>query len=185
MKYVNITNRRGDGGYTDLCLGGRVVKTDSRMDTVGDIDEFNSVLGLCHPYLLMKPQVLNFEKYIMIIQHDLTSIMGEVATADENKDRYIEKFGGISEKNIQTLDFILSHCGEYLDDKGKSQDGWSVYGKKGEASARFHHATTVCRRCERKILDLQFSGYEIREELIRYFNRLSKVLYIIAIVYEK
>ena len=185
MKYVNITNRRGDDGYTDLCLGGRVIKTDSRIDTVGDIDEFNALLGLCHPYLLMKPQVLNFEKYIKLIQKDLTSIMGEVTTDDINKERYIEKFGGITDKHIEVLDFILSHCGEYLDDKGKSQNGWSLYGEKGEASARFHYATTVCRRCERKILDLKFSGFEIREELIRYFNRLSKVLYIIAIVYEK
>ena len=179
MKYKNITKGRGDAGYTDLCLGGKVSKDDARIYTVGDIDEFHATLGLCHSILKESDK-----KTFLNIQNCLTTLMGEIPCLDENKESYIEKFGGITKKDVQFLDDLKNEIATELDDRNNGQSTWSLYGEKGEASARLDYSGTVCRRCERQVVFLKNLGYDIRDELIVYLNRLSKVLYLFARIYE-
>ena len=179
MKYKNITKGRGDTGYTDLCLGGSVMKDDRRIEAVGDIDEFHATLGLCQSVLRQSDA-----HTILKIQKCLTNLMGEIPCADNNKELYIKRFGGINKDDITFLDSYKDVLAEELDNKHGGQSTWSLYGEKGEASAKLDYSGTVCRRCERRIVHLQNFQYSIRNEIIVYLNRLSKVLYLLARNYE-
>jgi ATP:cob(I)alamin adenosyltransferase len=177
MKYKNITAKKGDSGFTDLCLGGRVSKTDSRIQVVGEIDLFHATMGLCHEFIRGSAIYEDF----VSIQKDLTLLMGEICCDDFEK--YYEKFGGITGEHVNKLDSILMLIAEELDSRGTKQSGWSYYGEKGPASARLDYAGTVCRKCEISILSLQ-GDYNIRSEICSYMNRLSKVLYLYARKFE-
>lgn len=176
MKYENITKGKGDDGKTDLCLGGRVFKNDLRIEAVGDIDEFNASLGLCRSHLKDE----SFRGYLDAIQNTLTCIMGELSTSHENREKYLNKFNGLHKKDLARLDFMLESVAIALDQSDRDQNSWVVYGSKGEASARLDFAGTVCRRCERRIVGLTVEDIPVRAVILQYFNRLSKVLYLMA-----
>jgi ATP:cob(I)alamin adenosyltransferase len=176
MKYKNITKKKGDGGTTDLCLGGRVPKTDIRIKTVGKLDTFHATMGLCHQYI----KGSNIYKDFVTIQRDLVLLMGEIASDDFEK--YFEKFGGLDESHLENLDRILEETAEELDNCRSQQKGWSYYGEKGSASAALDYAGTVCRECELALWDLKtdLRHFKLRSCVFSYMNRLSKVLYLYA-----
>jgi len=178
MKYKNITQKKGDTGFTDLCLGGRVSKIDPRIDVVGEIDEFHATLGLCRNDL----DGITCS-HLNKIQLHLTLLMGEISTADENKQKYRETFDFVSNSHLKYIDDLLNYYAGILDDLNRDQRGWAYYGHRGIPAAKVDHAGTVCRRCERRVVALS-DQFEIREEILAYLNRLSKVLYLIARFFE-
>jgi cob(I)alamin adenosyltransferase len=172
MKYKSMLRGKGDDGFTDLWKGGKVRKTDIRMDVVGDFDEFHATLGLCHPYLESNVEGFHVSKQQMLdIQGHLMSIMSEICS--EPNDAQLTEF------NLQYLETLANSIADHLDNETGGQTGWSLYGENGEASARFEYAATVCRRCERKLIQLD-GIYTISTLSIAYMNRLSKVLFFIA-----
>jgi cob(I)alamin adenosyltransferase len=178
MKYKNITKKRGDFGETDLCIGGRVSKTDIRIKTVGKIDTFHATLGLCHEYIIDE----EYRENLLSIQKDLTLLMGELCSDDTQM--YFEKFGGIGDSQLGYVDQLLETTAHTLDTFNVGKRGWSYYGQGGPLAARLDFSGTICRECELQILDLQTNGYEIRQEILSYMNRLSKVLYLLARLFE-
>src|SRR4051794_39683453 len=83
---MSIATKTGDEGETSLMYGRRVPKTDPRVDAYGCVDELNSALGLarasaCDPFLA---------KQILALQNELVVVMGELATAGEDMDRYLK-----------------------------------------------------------------------------------------------
>lgn len=176
MKYKNITQKKGDGGMTDLCMGGRVAKTDSRIKSVGLIDELHATMGLSHQHI---PKSV-ISSNLLSIQRDLTLLMGEITCSDDTKHKYCELFGGIQGFHVNKLDNFLDIAAETLDSRGSSQTGWALYGQRGPASAQLDFAGVVCRKCELSILSLKDDNYNVRTEITQYMNRLSKVLYLFA-----
>ena len=176
MKYKNITKKKGDSGMTDLCLGGRVSKTDKRIKVVGKIDTFHATLGLCHEHIKNS----YFYEDVISIQKELVLLMGEIASSDF--DLYYERFGGINEEHLNNLDRMLEQIATELDNSDKQQSGWAYYGEKGPASAVLDYAGTICRECEIAILELrnELQHVNMRSCIFAYMNRLSKVLYLLA-----
>lgn len=176
MKYKNITQKKGDGGFTDLCLGVRVPKTDLRIKVVGKIDTFHASMGLCHQYI--KDSDI-YEDFVSI-QKELPLLMGEISSDDVEK--YYKKFGGIDHTHLENLERILNEVAIELDDWNHQQKGWVYYGERGPASAQLDYAGTVCRECELSIVEFHASIQPtgIRSVLLQYMNRLSKVLYLYA-----
>src|ERR1043166_4957712 len=83
---MSIATKTGDEGETSLMYGRRVPKTDARVDAYGSIDELNAALGLARatanePFL---------SEQILAIQKELVTVMGELATASEDIDRYLK-----------------------------------------------------------------------------------------------
>lgn len=180
MNWQNITKGRGDDGTTDLCMGKSVSKCDSRINVVGDIDEFHATLGLCHEFLDCRER-----DNLLKIQRTLTKLMGEISCDDDKKSSYLEKFGGISQNDIDDLNNYKDIIADELNvSKQLDTFKWSLYGERGPASARLDYSGTVCRRCERQLVSLS-NEYSVRSEIVVYMNRLSKVLYLLARFYEK
>ena len=83
---MSIVTKTGDKGETSLMYGRRVSKTDPRVDTYGSVDELNAALGLARA-LSQEPFVSD---QILAVQKDLIVVMGELATAREDVDRYLK-----------------------------------------------------------------------------------------------
>src|SRR3954454_22182533 len=83
---MSIATKTGDAGETSLMYGRRVPKTDARVDAYGCVDELNAALGLArvttnNPFL---------KEEVYAVQQELVIVMGELATAAQDRDRYLK-----------------------------------------------------------------------------------------------
>ncbi len=156
-----IYTRTGDDGTTGLADGSRVNKDESRVNTFGDVDELNSLLGL----LVANDIDKTIRDYLIDIQHVLFDIGGELAIpyniiVDDRHVQYIEKIIDRYNASLPPLkEFILP--------------GGSV------SAATCHYARTVCRRAERQFVNLSHET-SINEFSLRFLNRLSDLLFVLA-----
>ena len=156
-----IYTRTGDDGSTGLGDGTRTGKDSARVDAYGTVDEANSCIGLVLACELPEP-VANL---LTSIQHQLFDLGGELcipghaAIFDVDVERLEQQLDAFNEPLPPLKDFILPGG--------------------GEAAARCHVARTVVRRAERECVAL--SRVEaVRAEAIRYLNRLSDLLFVLA-----
>src|SRR5205809_3320770 len=83
---MSIVTKTGDEGETSLMYGRRVSKADLRVEAYGCIDELTAALGLARPG---SPDKLISDE-ILAAQKDLIVVMGELATAPSDRDRYVK-----------------------------------------------------------------------------------------------
>lgn len=169
---MKIYTKTGDKGQTSLYDGIRIDKDDIRVESYGTIDELNSYIGLCINYLQNKVEISELRK----IQHQLFDIGGELATKDSNK--YKNK---ISQQDIEYLEKLIDFYIEKIENNGGFKfivPGTSL------AASNLHIARTICRRAERRIITLSREE-DINNLLIKYINRLSDFLYVLARINEK
>ncbi len=83
---MSIATKTGDTGETSLMYGRRVSKSDPRVDAGGCVDELTSALGLARA--ICQDDVV--DDHILAAQKDLIVLMGELATAAEDKERYVK-----------------------------------------------------------------------------------------------
>jgi cob(I)alamin adenosyltransferase len=81
---MSIATKTGDEGETSLMYGRRVPKTDPRVDAYGSVDELNSALGLSRASATDG----FLTEQIFAMQKELVVVMGELATAGEDLERY-------------------------------------------------------------------------------------------------
>jgi cob(I)alamin adenosyltransferase len=178
---MSISTKRGDRGETDLMYGRRVAKSDFRIAACGGVDELGAALGLVRAHAAGKNPETG--EIIADIQEDLVAVMGELATDPEDLPRY-EKDGHpiISDKEVKRLDALV----EEIEALGMKFTGWAMPGTGGSpTAAALDFARAVCRRAERDIVDLAETEDTFNEALIRYLNRLSDVLWLLARKIEK
>ncbi len=162
---MSVYTKTGDKGQTSLFDNKRVDKDDLRVEGYGTIDELNTFLGLSKNFIEDK----DIYKLIHQIQRKLFDVGAELATEDESK-RPIT----IKEEDII---FLEEKIDEYTE-KIKKPDHFIIPGA-GKASAFLHVARTVCRRAERRIITLS-KKTGVNSYLIKYVNRLSDLIYILA-----
>ena len=157
-----IYTRTGDDGSTGLGDGTRTGKDSPRVDAYGTVDEANSCIGL----VLATPGLPeDVTRLLTSIQHQLFDLGGELcipghaAIFDADVERLENELDRFNESLPPLKDFILPGG--------------------GEAAARCHVARTVVRRAERECVAL--SRVEtVRPEAVRYLNRLSDLLFVLA-----
>ncbi len=157
-----IYTRTGDDGTTGLGDGSRVAKDDARVEAYGTVDEANSTIGL----ILAEDSVDDRIRAVLTdVQHDLFELGGELCipghtavTAD-----YIERL----ESELDALNESLPPLKDFILPGG------------GRAAAACHLARTVVRRAERRTQTLAHAS-DVRPEVLRYLNRLSDLLFVIA-----
>jgi cob(I)alamin adenosyltransferase len=156
-----IYTRTGDDGSTGLGDGTRTGKDSPRVDAYGTVDEANSCIGL----VLASDLPTDVADLLTAIQHQLFDLGGELcipghsAIFDADIERLEQRLDAFNEPLPPLKDFILPGG--------------------GEAAARCHVARTVVRRAERECVAL--SRIEpVRPEAIRYLNRLSDLLFVLA-----
>ena len=156
-----IYTRTGDGGTTGLGDGSRIEKNSARVETMGEVDELNSIIGI----LLTEPMPTNLSALLINIQHDLFDLGGELCIPGHT----LLKAGCINwlEATLDGLNAPLAPLKEFILPGGT------------RAAALAHHARTVCRRAERRSVTLA-QGEAIAPTIMQYLNRLSDLLFVLA-----
>lgn len=159
-----IYTRTGDTGTTGMASGERIPKFHPRMETIGDIDELNSCIGILVASLETDNIAL---PKLSQIQHDCFDLGGELAmpghkllpdTAVTELEEFIEE---VNASLPPLKDFILP--GGCL------------------PAAHCHLARAICRRAERHFWKLYEQESEsVNPAAVAYLNRLSDFLFVLA-----
>src|SRR5881409_3009853 len=165
---VNLTRiytKLGDGGETHLGDMSRVPKTHPRIETYGTIDELNAQLGLA---LATGALDERFAAWTRRIQNDLFDLGADVSVPE----------GGQRER-LRVLPEQTKWLEERCDEVNATLQPLKSFVIPGGtlAAAHLHVARTVCRRAERLAVAC---GDELNPEVVRYLNRLSDLLFILA-----
>lgn len=178
---MSITTRRGDSGETDLLFGCRVKKSYPRIDAIGCVDELNAALGL----LRVTGKTDYATREVHKIQLTLIALMGELATPPGEEERYAASHPQrVNADSVDYLDALVSD----LEMAGALKfHGWALPGAAGSlGGAHADVARTVCRRAERCVVLLEGTPEAVpNADIVRYLNRLSDVLWLIARLEEK
>ncbi|PZR73587.1 MAG: cob(I)yrinic acid a,c-diamide adenosyltransferase [Chthoniobacterales bacterium] len=170
---MSIATKTGDAGETSLMYGRRVSKSDARVDAYGCVDELNAALGLArvtanNPFLT---------EQIYAVQKELIIVMGELATAQEDLDRYAKD--GFRLTDVAMTDRLTAVVDDLEKNKLGKFKGWAVPGKTLD-SATLDLARTVCRRAERRVATSMAETEKFNAEILRYLNRLSDLCWLLA-----
>ena len=168
---ANVYTKTGDEGQTGLVGGSRVWKDSLRVHCYGTLDEANAMLGVA--YALCKDEKI--QTIVRSIQKKLFVVGAELAS-DEIGEKYIKE--KIEQKDIENLETIID---DYTEKIGQQKE--FVIPGKNTASATLHVARTIIRRAERNIIKL-LKEEEVRGEILKYVNRLSDSLFVLARVEE-
>lgn len=156
-----IYTRTGDDGSTGLGDGNRVGKDSARVAAYGTVDEANSAIGV----VLACPLADDVRTLLTAIQHQLFDLGGELC---------IPGHAAIHDADIDALE---QHLDRYNDTLPALKD--FILPAGGEAAARCHLARTIVRRAERETVALSRQD-AVRPEAVRYLNRLSDLLFVLA-----
>lgn len=165
---MKIYTKTGDAGDTGLFGGGRVSKASLRVDTYGEIDELNSVLGLVRT----EPFDKEIDELLAGVQSRLFDLGAELATSPNSKVEL--GIAGVSEADVEVLERAIDRAETEL-----APLKTFVLPGGSRAAAYLHLGRTVCRRAERRLVALAESE-AVRPECIRYVNRLSDTLFVLA-----
>lgn len=170
---MKIYTKTGDQGDTSLYGGTRVSKANARVESYGTIDEVNAFIGLAKAAISDE----NIISQLKTIQFNLFTVGSEAATP---VDQLILANGKsrlpliIAENDIAELENWM----DSMEEKLKPLQFFILPGG-GNATSSLHVARTVCRRAERSLVFLKESE-EVRSDLIKYLNRLSDYLFVLA-----
>lgn len=170
MGKSNLYTRTGDCGTTSLVGGERVKKNSLRLEAYGTLDELSSNLGL----LISDPAcVAEVGEELRQVQNELFNIGSYLATAvpDGEETPCASLVDG---EKIQRIEGWI----DAIDEQTPKIRAFVLPGGS-EAASRAHVCRVVCRRAERRILDLAEAEY-VDPAVIRYVNRLSDYLFIAA-----
>ena len=156
-----IATRTGDDGSTGLGDGTRTAKDSVRVQSLGDVDELNSTVGL----LLCEDMPADLREELISIQHDLFDLGGELCIPGYQMitDEHVERLDGLLEKYNATLPALQ----EFILPAGS------------RAASIAHVCRTICRRAERSIVTLG-RAETINAQPRQYVNRLSDLMFVLA-----
>jgi cob(I)alamin adenosyltransferase len=143
----------------------RVPKTDPRIEAYGTIDELGAVLGVA---LTLEHLPEGFGEWLRHIQNDLFDLGADIAVP-ENDSR--ERLRVLPEQT----EWLEARCDEVNATLAPLKS--FVLSGGTAAAAQLHVCRTVCRRAERRVIAC---GDAVNAETVRYLNRLSDLLFILA-----
>lgn len=171
---MTIYTGRGDTGQTDLFSGERVAKTHPRVEACGAVDELNAVLGGVLTHLGEEQEALAGE--VTRIQTELLQLGAQLGTEPGTAmaQRLDARGIGITEEHVKALEAAIDRMEEAL----PPLTGFIV--PRGDPAAVWAHlARTVCRRAERRAVEVAAEEEELAGE-VAYLNRLSDYLFVLA-----
>ena len=165
---AKVTTGTGDTGYTSLLGEQRVPKYDARPDTFGTVDEATSALGLARA----STQDITAREIILQMQRDLYVLMAELATLPEHQKAVGMRI---------TSDYVtrLESVEAQLKSEVAIPNKFIIPGDSLDGAA-LDLARTIIRRAERMAVRLFHDGIIENQEVLRYLNRLSDVVFILA-----
>jgi cob(I)alamin adenosyltransferase len=164
---VNLTRiytKLGDGGETHLGDMSRVPKTHPRIEAYGTIDELNAQLGLARAAGEIEP---GHARWLERVQNDLFDLGADVSVPPGGERDRLRVSPGQTEWLEQACDEVNATL--------EPLKSFVIPGG-GVAAAHLHVCRTVCRRAERRAVEVD----DLNPEVVRYLNRLSDLLFILA-----
>jgi len=161
---MKIYTKKGDLGKTSIIGENNISKHHIRIEAYGTVDELNSYLGLFTSY--EHPRIEKNKQHLILIQNCLFKIGASLAEKKPTikiklvEVEILEKFIDNMQKDLPVLNSFILPGGEY----------WSSVAQI---------CRSICRRCERKISLLALE-HEIDPNIIKYMNRLSDYLFVLA-----
>ncbi len=157
----------GDNGTTGLLGEGRVKKYDLRMETLGTLDELSAVLGFSRS--ICEPEISDLIKKI---QGHLYEIMSEIAATKDNQPKYRK----MNESSVKFLEKAIDQFSNEI----TNPQGFILPGDT-QAAAALSMSRAVCRRAERRMVEL-FDNDIIENNFVGiYLNRLSSLLFVLEV----
>ena len=170
---MKIYTKTGDKGETSLYGGTRVSKAAARVESYGTLDELNAFIGLAKAEISDEKVLSQLQK----IQFDLFTVGSEAATPTDK----LLLANGKNRLDVMISDKEITELELWMDDFDAELEPlrFFILPSGGKAAASIHVCRTVCRRAERAMVYLNETE-EVRPELIKYLNRLSDYLFILA-----
>ncbi len=156
-----IYTRTGDDGSTGLGDGERTGKDSIRVEAFGTVDELNSAIGM----VVSAENNTAIKDLLLSIQHHLFDLGGELS---------MPGYTLLPEGRVEKLENILD---EYNQDLPMLKE--FILPGGGTAAAACHLARTICRRAERRVVELGRTE-KVNPDAIRYLNRLSDLLFVLS-----
>ncbi len=167
-----IYTRTGDDGTTALFGFGRVPKDHPRVVAFGTVDEVNAALGLARALLQNHPEATYLSSIIQERQSELFILGADLATPTEETSYPVPRIQArhteALEKLIDELESTLPPLKQFILPGGDP------------GAAQLHICRTICRRAERMVVEARRKEPTIHTETIRYLNRLSDFLFVLA-----
>lgn len=167
---MRIYTKTGDDGTTGLLYGGRVSKADPATEAYGSVDEAVAALGLARSLSSgeLGPFVLRLQRGLFVLGADL-------ATNPAERDRLTDEVSRVTPAMVEALE-------EWIDRSVEEHPLPREFIVPGAspASAALDLARTAVRRAERRSVEMRERGGQVSEEALRYLNRLSDLLFVLA-----
>jgi cob(I)alamin adenosyltransferase len=179
---VNLTRiytKLGDGGETHLGDMSRVSKLHPRVEAYGTVDELNSAIGLA---LLAPGMPEEFAAWLRRVQNDLLDVGADLSVPGAVSEGPVSEGPGDRETERPRLRVGAEYTAwleQACDEVNARLEPLRSFVIPGgtPASAQLHVCRTICRRAERRTIAV---GEEVNAEVVRYLNRLSDLLFILA-----
>jgi cob(I)alamin adenosyltransferase len=166
---MRIYTKTGDAGDTGLFGGGRVRKSHPRVEAYGSVDELNAILG----WTISAVQETDIRDGLGQVQADLFAIGAHLAT-NVPAGRPQPKLPPLPTARIGELEGWIDRAESALPElRSFILPGGSAGG------AALHVARTVCRRAERRVIELAEHD-DVDASIVVYLNRLSDLLFVLA-----
>ena len=162
MKKAIIYTRTGNNGTTSLADGTRVAKSHPIVEAYGTLDELNSHIGL----LVVSTTDKETKERLEEIENTIFSIGCYIAAHGKRDCPVTADSVTAFEQHIDSIEASLPPVGGFL-----------LPGNT-EASARANVCRTVCRRAERRLVDIA-GNIAIEPHVMAYINRLSDYLFLL------
>jgi len=164
---VKIYTKTGDSGETSFYGGERVRKSDLRIEVYGTLDELNAVLGVALSFV----EDEKLRRLLLQVQNDLFTVGAELASLTFRGRKAMPK---TIAAHVKALEDAIDEISLSL-----SEQTAFILPNGTRASVFLHFARTVCRRAERVLVRFA-ETMETNPEVLKYVNRLSDLLYVMA-----
>lgn len=166
-----IYTKAGDDGTTGLLYGGRTSKGADLVDALGDIDEAVSAIGVARASCTDEPR----SALLLGLQRNLFVVAADLAANPTHRDRLAPGISLVSPSMAVELEDSI----DALTAQQPLRPVFVVPGTTAQEAA-IDLARTVVRRAERRAVQVRTSGTPVTDDVLRYLNRLSDLLYVMA-----
>ena len=168
---MRIYTKKGDTGETGLLFGGRVSKSDPRCEAYGSADEAVSAMGLARA-LCQNERV---KEILLAAQREMFAVGAELATDPSHYDNLQANFGVVTSEMVTRLEELIDEASAQVD----LPNSFIVPGGSAGSGA-LDLARSLLRTAERRVVALDEDGKLRNPEVLRYLNRLSDLLFMLA-----
>ena len=168
---MKVYTKNGDSGETMLLFGGRISKSDPRAEAYGEVDTSVSAMGLARA--LSKDDFI--KTTLLKIQREMFTVGSELATSPDKWNSLRSKYAVVTADMVSNLEEIIDR----LQGDIEMPPEFIVPGGS-PGSGALDLARSMVRTAERRVVALSETGEIKNREVVRYLNRVSDLLFIMA-----